>query len=214
MKKNVHTIHIQFDKKDSGGEKPLVNPPAKTFPKEKELLQISQRILQEHCVIDRIDRKFELSLLILDDSQMTKINLKHRYKNTSTDVLSFPQFVFPDGMGSFSLRETEGFWEENERNSISSDEILILGDIVISYESCIRQANEKGFSIREECIRLLIHGILHLFGYDHEQGDKECFFMEKREQLLLQEILQDKNDKNDKKEKNTSIESNSDAYPS
>ena len=166
-----------------------MSPPPKSFPKETELSQVSQKILQEHCMLDKIDRKFELSLLILDDSQIAKINSTYRYKNAATDVLSFPQFVFPDRKGTFSLRGKNGFWEEKGKDSAHPDETLILGDVVISYESCARQAKEKGFSIREECTKLLIHGILHLFGYDHEVEDEERLCMEKQEQLLLQMVF-------------------------
>jgi len=82
---------------------------------------------------------------------MRALNRRHRGVDRTTDVLSFPQlegFPFSPGTG------TE----------------LMLGDIVINLHKAERQAKEYGVSFYDELKRLLIHGLLHLLGYDHEQG--------------------------------------------
>jgi rRNA maturation RNase YbeY len=67
----------------------------------------------------------------------------------------------------------------------SSDAVFELGDVVISYETCVRQAGEIGHSVRDEFQRLLVHGILHLFGYDHETSAADEELMREREDRLL-----------------------------
>ena len=88
----------------------------------------------------------ELSILITDDKEIRKLNKKYRRKDKATDVLSF------------APAEAEGFVCLKH----------ILGDIVISAETAKRQAKEFKVSFTEEFSRLLIHGVLHLLGYDHE----------------------------------------------
>jgi len=86
----------------------------------------------------------ELSLLITDDAEIAELNSTYRNKQKPTDVLSFSQ------------QEGEGAAEG------------ILGDVVISLDTAERQAVEYEVSVAEELQRLLIHGVLHLCGYDHE----------------------------------------------
>ena len=101
----------------------------------------------------------ELSILITDDKEIRRLNKKYRRKDKATDVLSF------------APAEAKGFvCHEN-----------ILGDVVISAETAKRQAKEYGVSFAEEFARLLIHGILHLLGYDHEN-------VSKRKALEMQEL--------------------------
>ena len=107
----------------------------------------------------------EISLVITDDNEMKQINLTYRNINNTTDVLSFPQ---------------------NEGKNIRSS---LLGDIVISYDKVLEQAEFADISIDREIAFLFIHGLLHLLGYDHEIGEseeKEMFDLQ--EKLLLKVI--------------------------
>ncbi len=88
----------------------------------------------------------ELSIVLTDDREIQKLNADYRGKDKPTDVLSFPLL---EGAGE---KHTQG----------------LLGDIVISIPTAKRQAKEFGVSEKEELLRLLIHGCLHLLGYDHE----------------------------------------------
>ena len=90
----------------------------------------------------------ELSILVTDDEGIRALNKKYRGKDRPTDVLSFP------------IGEKVG-------------DKLILGDVVISEETALRQARELGHSLKEEVARLVVHGIIHLLGYDHEKGGEE-----------------------------------------
>ena len=94
---------------------------------------------------------------------MKRLNSKFRGKNSTTDVLSFP------------------LAENFERH---------LGDIVISLPQARKQAREFGSRLQEELLRLLIHGLLHLLGYDHEGVSKrEALRTERKERELFQLIL-------------------------
>jgi probable rRNA maturation factor len=88
----------------------------------------------------------ECGLLLVGDRAMTRLNRQYRGKATSTDVLSFP------------MRE----------GSFASLSPQLLGDVVISAETADRQARAAGRALRDELAALLIHGILHLLGYDHQ----------------------------------------------
>jgi len=88
----------------------------------------------------------ECGLLLVGDRTMTRLNRQYRGKATTTDVLSFP------------MRE----------GSFASLSPHLLGDVVISAETADRQAKAAGRPLRDELASLLIHGILHLLGYDHQ----------------------------------------------
>ncbi len=102
------------------------------------------------------------SVAFVSDRRMTELNKFFRGKNTTTDVLSFPS-------------EREEF-EPDDQN---------LGDIVISAEQAQKQAMENGLTLELEIKQLILHGVLHLCGYDHETDDGE---MNARE-LELREAL-------------------------
>jgi probable rRNA maturation factor len=98
----------------------------------------------------------EIALLLCDDAAMTDLNGRFRGKPSPTNVLSFPS------------GEEEGF----------------LGDIALARETCVREAAEKAIPLRDHAAHLIIHGMLHLIGYDHEAED-EAVLMERRETEIL-----------------------------
>ncbi|MCW5800153.1 MAG: rRNA maturation RNase YbeY [Nitrospira sp.] len=105
-----------------------------------------------------------LSLEIVGDDRMRRLNRTFRHRDTTTDVLAF------------ATREGPG---------PPSD---LLGDIVISLPQAIRQAREHQQGIDHELVVLLIHGILHLCGYDHERSEAEARRMARRERAVLRGI--------------------------
>ena len=98
----------------------------------------------------------ELSILLVDDANIQNLNRQHRNIDTATDVLSFPQI------------------EDGEFIS------HMLGDVVISVETARRQADEHHFSLEQELVLLLLHGLLHLLGYDHERSQKDEKLMKEK----------------------------------
>ncbi len=110
------------------------------------------------------EQQAELSLEIIGNTRMRRLNREYRERDKTTDVLAFP------------LRVSPGF-----RSSL-------LGDVVIAYPTAERQASAFDHSVDEELISLLIHGVLHLLGYDHEQGDREARRMRRKEQALFESL--------------------------
>lgn len=118
----------------------------------------------------------EISLLFVDDNQMRELNRMYRNLDRTTDVLAF------------SMREGPEMALPPE----ACDANELLGDIVISLETAQLQAKTQGHSLRREVSFLLIHGTLHLLGYDHHSGGKqsgaETRKMRKAEKECLAEL--------------------------
>jgi probable rRNA maturation factor len=121
----------------------------------------------------------ELSLMLVSDQRMRRLNARYRRKDRPTDVLAFP---LHNGLG------------RGRGGTIARDEVLkrervgLLGDVVISVPTARRQAQELGHSLYAEVVRLLIHGFVHLLGYDHERGPREAARMARRERLILRQL--------------------------
>jgi probable rRNA maturation factor len=110
---------------------------------------------------------------------MRILNLQHRGIDRTTDVLSFPQ----QNAKTLKNRRTERDLRTSGRQT--SEHRLILGDLVINLPKAKRQASEHGVSFSEELRRLIIHGLLHLVGYDHEKNRYQKRKMELKERELL-----------------------------
>jgi probable rRNA maturation factor len=111
----------------------------------------------------------ELGVLFVGDQRMRDLNRRYRGKNHTTDVLAF------------SMREAHP-------PHLSHPMPDMLGDVVISVPTAWRQAMEAGRSLDDELAWLLVHGILHLCGYDHERSKKEARRMHRRQRMVLQSI--------------------------
>jgi len=108
----------------------------------------------------------ELSLALVGNAEMQKLNAKYRRMNHPTDVLSFP-------MEEKLLQETR-----------------LLGDVIISVEQAAEQARERRRTLDEEMTTLLIHGIVHLLGYDHERSAKDARIMRRLEKKILGQLCE------------------------
>ena len=112
----------------------------------------------------------ELSILFVGDQRMRGLNRRYRGKDRTTDVLAF---AMREGSAPHASRHISA----------------MLGDVVIAVPEAARQAQQGSRSLDEELMVLLIHGILHLCGYDHERSEKEARRMRRREQMILQALL-------------------------
>jgi len=111
------------------------------------------------------------SVALVSDRRMTELNKFFRGKHTTTDVLSFPHE--PDEFRSEPGAVATGF------------PVAFLGDIAISTEQAQKQAEENGLTLEGEIKQLILHGVLHLCGYDHEtdEGEMNARELELREEL-------------------------------
>jgi len=114
------------------------------------------RFLRE--AIEAIELGGEVSVLLTGDEAIRKLNRQYRHKDAATDVLSFPAAAIAEG---------------------------IAGDLVISVETAVRQEDERDHPLEMEIKLLLLHGLLHLAGYDHEADDGA---MRRKEMRLRREL--------------------------
>ena len=121
-------------------------------------------------------RDATVSLSLVRDAEMRELNREHRQKDTATDVLSFPLYE-PDAF--------ERTGRTHPREAAANE--LMLGDIVISVDTARTQAAAYDAPLTREVERLLIHGVLHLCGHDHERAG-ERRVMEREERRLAEAI--------------------------
>lgn len=110
-------------------------------------------------------QKDELSIVLVGDERMRELNRDWRGKDRATDVLSFPQL---EGPGA----------------AATPAHAAMLGDVVISVDTLQRQASDGGWTNEEELARLLLHGVLHLLGFDHEAADDARAMREEESRLV------------------------------
>ena len=118
-----------------------------------------EKTAEQILTLENKEKDKELSIVLIGSGQMRKLNKKHRAKNRVTDVLSF----------------------NAEKNSPA------LGEIVICLREVNKNAKRANSNFEKELINCLIHGLLHLLGYDHEKGETQAREMfEKQEEYLSQ----------------------------
>lgn len=119
----------------------------------------------------------EVNLLLTTNEEIRRINREFREIDRETDVLSFPMADF-DTAGSFDFLEEAYDCFHPETGE------LLLGDIVISKEKVLSQAEEYGHSVKREYSFLIAHSMLHLMGFDH-MNEEERILMERRQREIL-----------------------------
>ncbi len=117
-------------------------------------------------IIKGENKQIDLSVAFIAKDKMKEINKKYRKKNKATDVLSF--------------ESSEGFTNLNSR--------LSLGEVIICPDIVRENAKKFGNTFKYELIKVFIHGVLHVLGYDHEKSKKEALKMEEREKFYLSKI--------------------------
>ena len=117
--------------------------------------------------LEGFENSAEVDVTIVDDAEIWEINREQRNIDRATDVLSFPL----GENGEYDLNPSTG--------------AFMLGDIVISAETAVRQADLYGHSIEREFAFLTVHSMLHLLGYDHVDGGLEQALMREKEEKVL-----------------------------
>ena len=114
----------------------------------------------------------EVSMKFTDDSEVRALNAAYRNRDKATNVLSFP-------MIDAALLPSLAVGDSGE---------VLLGDVVLALETCAAEADERGIAVTDHATHLVVHGILHLLGYDHERGDTGAQAMEDVERAALASI--------------------------
>ncbi len=128
----------------------------------------------EKCIqYEKFRTDIEVSVVLVDNSEIKKINKKFRNIDKETDVISFPMLDFADG----KIINNDGDIDNDEN-------LLLLGDIVISLEKVESQSKDYDNTFERELGFLLTHGVFHLLGYDHINEKQENVMRGKQETVL------------------------------
>lgn len=139
---------------------------------------LAREVITAACDAEQCPYEAEVNLTLVDSEQIHEINRTHRGIDRPTDVLSFPMQTY-DRPADFS--HVEDLIEENFNPDTGE---LLLGDIVLNVEKVCEQAAAYGHSQIREYAFLILHSMLHLFGYDHET-EEERIQMEDRQRAIL-----------------------------
>jgi probable rRNA maturation factor len=133
-----------------------------------------QQIIEKVLNSEKTPANAEISLVITGQERIQELNREYRGKDNPTDVLSFsmqqiapisglsPVFVMPE----------------------PPDGMLHLGEVIVSYPQAEIQAKEQGHNVQKELANLVIHGVLHILGYDHEEPDMEVKMKSREAEIL------------------------------
>ena len=143
--------------------------------------EIAETVVEASLEYVQCPYEAEVSLLIIHDEEIREMNREHRGIDRATDVLSFHMLEF-ERPGDFT-----GIDEEMSDVFDPESGELMLGDIVISADKVIAQAEEYGHSPKREYAFLIAHSMLHLCGYDHMEDD-ERKVMEQKQREIMEKI--------------------------
>ncbi len=130
--------------------------------------------LSPHAHLAKVDTPVEIAIRLTRDAEVQLLNRDYRGKDKPTNVLSFPMFA-PEEMDELA-------------NSPFPE--IMLGDIVLAQETCAREAQDKGIAMAAHATHLIVHGVLHLIGFDHI-SDADAEEMEGLERLIMAQLGHD-----------------------
>ncbi|MCL6446902.1 MAG: rRNA maturation RNase YbeY [Armatimonadetes bacterium] len=133
----------------------------------EDLQALAERAVQEVLAAEGVAKEAEVSVVFVDDEYIRRLNRQYRGVDSPTDVLSF------------AMLEGEPL--------AGKEEELILGDVVVSLPAAQRQSAEYGHSLEREVAYLIVHGMLHLLGYDHQTAEQKQV-MRAREEAVLEKL--------------------------
>ena len=119
-----------------------------------------RRLVKQSIAAQGIGTEVELSLLVTDDTTVHELNRKYRGKDKTTDVLSF-------------ALDADKRSDASARFVMPPGGIIHLGEVIVSYPRAVEQAAERKHPVEDELALLVVHGVLHLLGYDHDKPARE-----------------------------------------
>lgn len=161
-------------------------------PRWKTRLRPYCKTIQAVCEAALPKGKYELAVVLADDAFVRELNRDYRGKDKATNVLSFPSSPSPlegEGRDGGSPQRTQSAESTPLPNlpPQGGKGYTELGDIVLAFETIEREAAEQQKSFRDHASHLLVHGVLHLLGHDHEV-EKEAAKMEQKEIKILKKL--------------------------
>lgn len=147
----------------------LIDKGLEGCPEARWLKAVAEQVLTAQGICSAV----ELSLVVTNQERVRQLNLSYRGKDEPTDVLAF--YMTPVA-------------EENRADSSTfvepPDGVLHLGEVIISLPQAVIQAEEHRHSVKREMAILIIHGVLHLLGYDHEKPEQETLMRAREKEIL------------------------------
>ncbi len=130
-----------------------------------EQMKLVKNLMNEAAKIENVTSGSEVSVTFVEDEQIKTINREYRNKDAVTDVISFAL-------------------NDDDTDMLIEGVPILLGDIIVSYPRTIQQAEEYGHSVDRELGFLVVHGFLHLLGYDHMNEIDEKKMFKRQEEIL------------------------------
>ncbi|CDF58064.1 rRNA maturation RNase YbeY [Thermobrachium celere] len=145
---------------------------------KNEHLDLIKKTIETVLEYEKFNNPCEVNVIITDNEEIREINRQFRGIDKETDVLSFPQLEYDEGY------EEEGEIEIGIEDINPESGCVVLGDMVLSLEKALEQSNEYGHSFEREIAFLVVHSMLHLLGYDHENEEDKKIMRYKEEEIL------------------------------
>lgn len=146
---------------------------------EESFKDVLYQLLDYALREEEIRTDYELSMVLVDNEEIHKLNYEYRKVDSVTDVLSFPLIDYPPHKVFKQYCDIEKLPEE-----YFDEGRLLLGDIVLSLERAGEQALEYGHSLLREVCYLVLHSLLHLLGYDHMEEEDKIIMRAREEEIL------------------------------
>ena len=151
------------------------------LPIDADLEQTAQAAVEAVIADQACPYECEVSLFLVDNETIRRMNREYRQIDRETDVLSFPMLEAGDFLDYDRLEEKQEDYFDPETGE------LVLGDIVVSLDKVAEQAHRYGHSQRREYAFLIVHSMLHLFGWDHLE-EQDAAAMEERQRRMLADM--------------------------
>jgi len=143
-------------------------------PVDEEIVGLIERVIAKAAELEHLEDG-EVSVVLIDDAAMRSYNAQYRGVDRTTDVLSFSMLEGEDG---------EPEIEPGDHDEVAKPLPRLLGDILISMPRAREQAEDYGHSFQRELGFLVVHGFLHLLGYDHDTPEAEEAMFSRQEEVL------------------------------
>ena len=151
------------------------------FQFDFDYVQVANEVVDTMLAMEECPYEAEVNITLVEDDTILKLNKEFRDIAKSTDVLSFPMLEFPKPADYDILNgSAEPYFHPDSGE-------LILGDVVISVPTTIRQAQEYEHEVKREYAFLIAHSMLHLLGYDH-LTEQEAKQMEEKQEKILKKL--------------------------
>ncbi len=151
----------------------------------------------EEAIVRAREANIEIGVSVVSSEEIKELNREYRGKDSVTDVLSFPQFKdVQEVIDNLSNAESDRIFDTSdfegmdtladitEEEEAISDDVILLGDVVLCYDQAVKQAEEYGTGMTRELVYLFTHSVLHLLGYDHEEEDERRLMRRREEEIM------------------------------